>query len=1331
MDPFNMPSWGSAPNYQSDLEQTVSKVAPLAQNWNGVQNGVSVQQVFNKAPSVAPTSNLSKFAHFIGGIGSEIGHIASGAATWLGKNLVNTVTAPGKLGVGLSHAWQDNFDINQLTAQTQQNSDTLNTLYDNYKSGRITAAQYKIGINELAKENNVITQQQVALNKRIAADKQDTYSAAIDTASTLVTILTAGFGKAASVALSTDGAIPVAEKTAANYLSSSSAHAFLNNVESGLNKIATDPELFAKLSPAAQKATQAAVADVVASNGGTMTASQIARASAVNLALKYPIYFNMMSTTGQDIYHKLDDKKYGEAVRSLAFNAALLLSGGPIGQALKYGGKAISGIGGRTFGSTAFLDELSKGIGDGNSAGLYEAINSIKDSQLRREVIQNLSAVEATNMAAVHGKDAVAAAWRVLNGMASYEGASMSQFTHEEALNNMVNFAKAQRIVDEVGKANNLGPITVGRVDARQLNEISAHLSPISDTEVAAPGEPIFHGTSSDLKDITELTSGKSAIGDNGKNLIYVTHNKDIARNFGDNVLEGRLSGKVLDTSKLGDPHDPNKVVVPEEFSDYKTTPLLDGRDRMVFEQSYLKGDVRNYVVDMRPGINDYLKSKGYSAVTIPRTNSDVAGQRTETIVFDGSAIKSSKVNQDVVESRLQAWEQLKAKSPTQAWAHNDNFDRQIKSLISRYRDSAGLDAAIRSIKASFQVKGFPKATAKQLSKMGYIPIKPVNLEAPFQEGTGKLSTSFTSKSDDFFLRAVQPLPVLSSVGSLLTRMGLSPNASSSRVYQLFNEGLAENLSRMKVVKSFVDKGASDTDTADNIVKTLSNYAHNPTRGVKLNGKPLAPITDLRQLTTKDIMEALQVSHKDAQEVKGALMDAMLQVPLKVRGLGDKLVDVNYKLNPLAGKYARIQGAARFSWNPFFQAKLAYKTELLAQAQANGKFPTMGGTNTILSMIFPDKYKEIDNVRGLLRSAGVFDEKAAFGEGLSGEAVNDVGVAGANLTHKLIPSQERSIASMVQVQADKVGLSTEDFIKKFPNEVRDTVQMIAQYDRNSDFLNSAMARTLNLAFFPFRFEYKVASIMARSLSRTNPMTQLAVINGLYRAHDWLNSPEGQAWYSQNSEVIGLIKYFTPIQTLGEVSTLLGMHPDSVGSFGELGGLPFGWIPQMLDAQGLTHFGAPYINPKTGTPVPDYIPATDKAKLAAAIQDLIGSLYSYPGATVGLHPTKTDINRAIALGITGTNKSTDFTKSYPGTSEQDQDFASTIQGLSSQTIQGGAQTNIQTRPQPSQLTPTTQVPAQPSPLTTPRQKPGSGSSKKKKKSEFTPELLPGQTSLGQL
>lgn len=1112
-----LPSYEDAAAYQAPanatnrLTQDVSNLAPLATTYH-----TPVPTQYGSADFNAPKPSggiIGNFAHFLGGVGSEVGHIAGGAATWLAKNTVQMAEAPFKFTYdftkGAINTYEQNNQVNDLLAK-QQN------LSKQWRAGQITNEQFQGGLKDILGQqktlsDNISSTQQMLQNSKLEG---------INTAATLVTLATAGIAGIAEPEV----------LTASKYLTSVNANAFLGNVESGVAKLAASPELFAKLSPMAQKAIQTATADVV-STATNATASQIARSTAINLALKYPIYYNYLSSTGTQIYHELDQKKYGAAVRTTAFNAALLLSGGPIGYALKYLGKGVGTLVGGAFGKSSFIDELSKSIGNGDPGGLYNAIIKLPEAD-RADVVKQLSAVETTNMAAT-GKDVVAAAIRVIKGMESYEGISMSQFTHEEALNNMVNFAKAQRIADEAGKAAGLGPVTVGRVDARALNEISAGVSQGIDSE-----------------------------------------------------------------------------------------------------------------------------------------------------------------------SRLRAWDNLKAQNPTQAWANNENFDRQVKALIEKHQGTAELDNAIKSIKASFQLDGIPKSVAKQLSAMGYIPIKPVDLQAPFTEGTGKLASKFAN-DDNFFLKAVQPLPVLGWLGGALTKFGLSPNASTARVYQIFNDNLARNLQETGVVPKIM--GEDSAQTTDDIIKKLSNYAHNPTRG-KLNK---LPITDLRMMTTKDVQAALDITASEARNVQKAISSSFLQVPIEVRGLGDRAVDLSYKAaGPIQRRYLRLQGAARFSFNPFFQyLRVVPKTETLASFEGGG----------FVSSVFSGQGKLLGQIRNDLRAGG-FLEKSGFTSS-SDIASEAVGFGEKNLTRKLLPMQERSIAGLINSQAERMGMDYKTYITQNPQQVRDTIQMIAEYDRRSNFLNSPLARTLNIAFFPFRFDTKVAMIMTRNLAKTSLMTQVSVVNGMLRAHNWLNSDEGKAWYAQNSEAIGLFKYVTPVASLNEVfHSLMPGNDHSLGNFGELGGLPFGWIPQILDAEGLTHFNQPGANPKTGALYTKYIPVSQRGQVATAIQDFLGTLFSYPGATVGLY-SKTKITSGLANSFVGATSS-DFKKVTPNMSSEQQAYMQSL-GLLPQST-----------PQPSPPVPETQkVPVLGSPNV--QINPKKVSVPKKKKADYRPQLLPGQSTLGQL
>jgi hypothetical protein len=1187
-DPFNMPGFGGAQNFGSFAQQDIAQAAPLATEWHGTQGAIAGASIPQFANISNPKQATQNFWQKLGQIASEGYHVAGNVAGLVTHGLEDMVSSPVHYTQGIYRGVNDRLTSDRIQAQTGHLSDSLNNLHNLYKSGRISKNDYVTGLQDLGKQFSSLSSQAKGLDNRTKIDQQNAFKSTIDLSSAVLTVVSGGTSllTRGGTALVGDAGV----QAAGNFLKSSASNLAFTSLESTMQRVVADKTIADALTTPALNAVLKSTAEATAGAGTQAAAGQIARSAAVNLAFKYPLTFSALSSTGNQIYSQLDNRKYGDAVRTAAFNALLLTAGGPIGHALKYGGSAAKGA---VFGKTSFWDELSKYYGDGSTDGFARAVDKLASNmhpEDAKQFVKNLGAVEATNVGAVGG-EATAAAMRVAEGMKNAYGFDLSQVSHEQALQDMVNFAKNQRLADEAGKANGLGAVTVGRLDARDLNRIAAAL------------------TGQDVK----------AVG----------------------------------------------------FQNFPTVATASAEDR------------------------------------------------------------------------LKAWQTFKEMNPSQAFANNANFDKQITRLINTHEDPVDLHNAIRGIRTAFSVKGFPEDIAKQMAKDGYIPIQPVKLEAPFKEGSAQFSTHFPGQQD-FFTKTVAPLPILGHIGDALTSMGLSPDASSRLVFQTFNNNLERNLSETGVLGSDNPKG---------LIQVLSDYAKQPTRGgININGQSVRPpITDLRQLTNKDIQAALQVSASDAQKVQESIGSAMLQVPLDIRGMGDRLVDYARQL-PGFNRYLSTQGAARFAWNPFFKIKLAAKTESLSQLESGGKLLTVPGTNTMIRAIAPDTYKNIESTRAALRSAGVFEEKGLAGFGGGEGAIGSEGaIANANLGHHLLPSQERSISSLVVAQSKKAGLSPEEFIHTSPQEVRDTVQAIVGYDRNANFLNSPLARTLNYAFFPFRFNVKVAGFMAKALSRTDTLTQFAVLHGLYNGSQFLNSPAGQAWYAKNSDVIQFMKYFTPLETMSSVVRILGQQPHSIGDFGELGGLPFGWIPQLLDAEGLTHFGAaPYVSPKTGDTVAQYIPLDARGRLSAAIMDLVGALYTYPGATVGL-PSKTKIDSGIGNFFTGASTASDFSKVQPPIPSGLQSFSDAVKSTQPQqpvpppgTITKQAPLNQQAtpNPQPNVMAPETNVPRGVSPVDTtqgkiPKAKKSStkglnaDGSKKLKKGQFTPALLPGQSSLGQL
>ena len=1195
--PQMTPIGGSAANLSND----VNSLAPLASTWSGAAVGVPVAQNITGYNISSNQGVVGKFTSFLGGLASETGHIAGGAASWLLTQGKDMLLSPYHVVQGIGNSIYDNTAVNAqlngINTQTSQISAQLQTLHDQFKSGTINSTQYSQGLKALTSASTIIDQQTQSINNQLSLDKAATVKAFVDLTSAVVTVMTVGTDALAGASLKLAdqaGTSAPALAKAATWLGSEAAKPMLEPLSNLISKMSVDSNLFNGLNTFTSGALQKATAETIASASSTMTSAQLARATATNIALKYPMIFQYYSSSANQMYQELDQAKYGTAIRQLAFNAMLLSSGGIIGQAIKFGGTAVKSITAHTFGQTSFWDTLSTLVDKGQTDGFSKVISNIANNpallkdlgyegaNARDLLLKDLSSVEAMNVKAMNG-DVVAAANRVGTGMQSGYSIDLKQMTHEEVLTNQINYIQAMREYNVAAQKLGLGDVIAVRFDIRE----------------------------------------RSAIAD---------------------------------------------------------------------------------------------------AVSAGNT----------------------------VQEQLKNFEAWKVQNPNSAASFNENLSRQVEGIIHKGGDVNG---AIKKITGAKMMEGMPQDVIDRNVKRGYVPAQINKLEAPYVEGTGKVVTKYTENGADFFTKAVQPLPVLGSIGKLMTGMGLSPYASSERTYQIFNDNIALNLegtNAARILKernatqsveskvgSEVKVGGVDTNsaeykqllkdgytpewisknvpadtlpqisgstssvakvinanksTSDIMIKQLSNYA----KGLKI------PIGDLRLLTNWQIQKALKVGYGDAAEVMQAINKAHIQVPAAVKGLGAFITDATMLSGSgvVARRYLKLQGAGRFTFNPFYKLmRLIPKTEILAEASGGGWVRAM----------FLGRWQQVSETRQFLRANKFFSETGT----LTGEATDTIGMVDRNLSKKILPAQEESLSALVDSMGQKMGMSGADYATKFPQETAHIIQSIAEYDKTGNFLNSPLAKTLNIAFFPFRFDAKVAGFMAKALARQEPMVQVAIVNGLMQSNTWMKSPEGMAWYSQNADAIKLFTYITPLATLNEVfQSLLPGHDHSLGNFGELGGLPFGWIPLITDQTGLTHFAQATVDAKTGDTMPHYVGATEKGNAAIAIQDLINMLFSYPGATAGL-PSKSSITRQAALGLVQGNKKTDLKLVTPQISTEAQAYQKQVQQ------QNGTSPVPQMTPMSQPATLQYQVPTQQTPTSTPR--PPKQASGKLKKSQIRPTL----------
>lgn len=577
---------------------------------------------------------------------------------------------------------------------------------------------------------------------------------------------------------------------------------------------------------------------------------------------------------------------------------------------------------------------------------------------------------------------------------------------------------------------------------------------------------------------------------------------------------------------------------------------------------------------------------------------------------------------------------------PGVAWGQNHLLVNKLEETLNNAYRAGGdqaavneaLDKGIRAIDAgAVATERIPKKLLRQMADLGYVPVEPVGgritpIITDMNE-TRKLVTGAIKGDKQIFDAASEPEPVLASIAGFLEKAGLSPREANVEATRRLSESMVASLDQLEVGKQLGLKSSQGGDIIGGgqaVLSRLQRYVENlkPNRvgNALVGGKATgSAVNDIRQLTPGEIKDALGLATmRDAKDVSHAIMNAYSQVPLELRGMGDKIVDTLYKYNPLHKYYSRIQSALRYTYNPFFRTQERVETKLLSHVQA--------------SNLVWNKSKDELNA-----AAKVLDDSGILSSSLSGEAAQDqiLGRITANITQ----AQKRDLAGLALDMANSRGVTIEQMAREHADELDDALRVVVQYPRHG-VLASPLARTLNLAFFPVRYNAKVTLLAAKALSKQPPTIQKAVLHSLFSFKDWLKSDEGIIWQSKHSDALQVFSWLTPINSIQSTFKLLG-RPNSISDVGLLGGLPLGVITQMLDSQGIVSMNKPYQDPKTGAVVPKYVPESAKARAATALQDLLGSMFTYPGRTLGL-PGKTAAIRGIVKDFIDTNGS-DFSK----------------------------------------------------------------------------------------
>jgi len=570
-------------------------------------------------------------------------------------------------------------------------------------------------------------------------------------------------------------------------------------------------------------------------------------------------------------------------------------------------------------------------------------------------------------------------------------------------------------------------------------------------------------------------------------------------------------------------------------------------------------------------------------------------------------------------------------------WAQNEQTLNRVKKAVFD-AGANGTDAgkAIKAIDTSQDLSRYlPEDVAKQLGKEGYILIAPqrnLNKFVQAEDARALVTDEITSGIDT--VSSIKPVPMLNNFHGTLKKAGLSTESANDVAYKQLFTTVSANLGELPVARQIVNvdavAGYDASKAGKTVLGALQEYAEKkaPNALLSVGGRTSSvnAITDIRQLSVTEVMEALQkaglkVTREQAKQVSNAVVDGYKALPLELRGLGDRFTDNLFKYVPGFRAYNRTQSALRYTYNPFFRVQEIAETKILSKATSG-------------NLIWKQTRAQLDDVVAKLDNARIFNT------GFSGQGARDDVVLG-RITANLTKYQKRDLAGLATKLAEKRGIDIDTMLRDHIDEVEDALKVIVQYP-SKGVISSPLARTLNLVFFPMRYNIKVASIAAKLLAKQSPAVQYAFINGMVDATSWLKTDEGLAWQSENSEALGILKWVTPYGSIDSVVNMLNGSADAITDLGVLGGLPAGVLFQMLDSQGAFQdipgpikYSTPYVNPKTGEVYADKIPTNLKSRSAVALADLINSTFTYPGRVLGL-PGKGEAIRSGVGALVSTN-----------------------------------------------------------------------------------------------
>jgi len=531
----------------------------------------------------------------------------------------------------------------------------------------------------------------------------------------------------------------------------------------------------------------------------------------------------------------------------------------------------------------------------------------------------------------------------------------------------------------------------------------------------------------------------------------------------------------------------------------------------------------------------------------------------------------------------------------------------------------------------------------KIFEAMGYKDmIKPGN---PKLIGDGKATVNFETPAASILEKGRR------MIRDVIAKTGFSPEGTNRNdIIMAINKRFADQLKKGGYETIASQKGKmTATFTIDEARRKLFQYANETEPSGNLDYILRGMEHPFYRLKAGEITQALGVDNATAQALQKAIATSR-NIEAELAGGALKAVNVlRYGNIPIASKlynnFINFTLWAHFPSDPFMQLRYIFKSNVLTKFNKGPvNLGTIGykigaGANKITQRFPVMERLGFKGFFGTKPKAETYQLHDSFMEGKIGEMLdpaNEMEVLGGsfkgakermfwlrrmgvnikdmeiNLLETFAKS--RGFTSKLPLRPDQ-QFDVINQLSKFPELRMEAQELISNVFHYGDkgYLQSPMAKSLNVLAYPSRFSTKVLILTNRWLDSLPPLAQNMMVNQLGQYILWTRTDEAKDFYKKNWRWLDAVKWINPYSHISE--TFENLFEGKLGNLGMAGGIPAGFFFDLIPKElGLRK--NIYTSMETGEPKQQHLFRGVNRQIAVDFfSGIFRSVFSYPFYTL--------------------------------------------------------------------------------------------------------------------